>query len=196
VARSLQFPFPSRHSAWRTRENLEVRSFGKSPNGIAVAGRALEMMESRTSPRAQENQMNDLIPKLRVVVVDDEHIVADTLAQILTMYGYEARAHYSGEAALANSKEFRPHVVLSDVRMQGMDGIETAVQIRDFLPDCRMILFTASPVRTEIQERILQLGFEFLQRPLHPQEVLALLEDDSKCLRAPAVTACPVARQC
>ena len=138
--------------------------------------------------------MNDLIPKLRVVVIDDEHIVADTLGQILTMYGYEARAHYSGEAALADAEEFRPQVILSDVRMQRMDGIETAMRIRDFLPDCRMILFTASPVRTDIQERIRQLGFEFLQRPLHPQEVLALLQDDSDWRRAPAETACPAAR--
>ena len=132
--------------------------------------------------------MNHLIPKLRVAVVDDEHIVADTLVQILAMHGYDAKAHYSGEAALADAKEFCPQVILSDVRMQRMDGIETAERIRVFLPECRMILFTASPVRAEIQERIRKLGFEFLERPLHPREVLTLLEDGEPWRRAPDLT--------
>jgi|tagenome__1003787_1003787.scaffolds.fasta_scaffold20210604_1 two-component system OmpR family response regulator len=135
----------------------------------------------------------DLMPKLRVIVIDDEQIVADTLVQILAMHGYEAKACYSGEAALADAKEFRPEVILSDVRMPRIDGIETVTLIRVFLPECRMILFTASPVHSEVHERISELGFEFLPRPLHPREVLALLQDDSRWRRvAPAMT-CPAA---
>jgi DNA-binding NtrC family response regulator len=119
--------------------------------------------------------MNEMTPGHRIAVIDDEPIVADTLVQILRMHGYQARAYYSGEAALADGIEFRPEVVLSDVRMPRMDGIETARHMRDYLPGCRMILFTASPLGGGSYEMIHQLGFEFLERPLHPREVLALL---------------------
>jgi DNA-binding NtrC family response regulator len=113
--------------------------------------------------------------KARVAVVDDEHIIADTLAEILNSHGYQAKALYSGEAAVEDVHDFRPQIVLSDVRMGGMDGVEAAIRIRSLHPECRIILFTASPVRHSIHATIDRLGFEFIERPLHPQEVLALL---------------------
>lgn len=120
--------------------------------------------------------MNEPISTPRVVVIDDEHIIADTLAEVLKLHGYQAKAHYSGESALADATKFCPDVVLSDVRMEKMDGIETALRIREYRPGCRIILFTASPVRNETYAKIKDLGFEFLPRPLHPQEVLDLLQ--------------------
>ncbi len=123
--------------------------------------------------------MHAVKPQPRVLAIDDEQIIADTLVQILKMHGYDARAQYSGEAAIEDAKEFHPQVVLSDVRMPKIDGIETALRIRKLQPTCRIILFTASPVRTETHQRISELCFEFLQRPLHPREVLAMLQDDS-----------------
>ena len=128
--------------------------------------------------------MNRTIIKSRVTVIDDEPVIADTLAEILSLHGYEAKAHYSGESALASVGEFCPQVVLSDVRMEKMDGIETALRIRQSHPGRRIILFTASLVRSDIHRRIHDLGFEFLQRPLHPREVLGLLGMDGEIQRA------------
>lgn len=119
--------------------------------------------------------MSESIPNARVAVVDDEHIVADTLAEILNNHGFQAKALYSGETAVEELKDFCPQIVLSDVRMGGMDGVEAAIRIRRLHPDCRIILFTASPVRHSIRAKIDLLGFEFMERPLHPQEVLDLL---------------------
>jgi DNA-binding NtrC family response regulator len=130
--------------------------------------------------------MDNPKPRPRVTVIDDEQIIADTLAEILKLHGYEAKAHYSGESALADAKEFCPHVVLSDIHMQKIDGIETALRFRESQPECRIILFTASPMSGELYERISHLGFEFLQRPLHPLEVVALLREDASVYRAPA----------
>jgi DNA-binding NtrC family response regulator len=115
--------------------------------------------------------------KARVVVVDDEHIIADTLTEILNSHGFQAKALYSGEAALEEVHNFRPQIVLSDVQMGGIDGVEAAKRIRRVHPECRIILFTASPVRHSIHAVIDRLGFEFIERPLHPQEVLALLSN-------------------
>jgi CheY-like chemotaxis protein len=116
----------------------------------------------------------------RVAVVDDEQIVADTLAEILSLHGYESKALYSGESAIEEVEGFRPEIVLIDVRMQGIDGVEAAIQIRKQRPSCRIILFTASPMRHSIQARISILGFEFLHRPLHPWDVLSLLGSDAR----------------
>ena len=130
--------------------------------------------------------MNQTQSRPRVIVIDDEHIIADTLSEILKLHGYEAKAHYDGESALAEAKKFGPHVVLSDIRMQKMDGIETALRFREAYPECRIILFTASPLRADLYERICDLGFEFLQRPLHPREVVAVVRQDASFYRAPA----------
>jgi DNA-binding response OmpR family regulator len=124
--------------------------------------------------------LSNQITKFRVAIVDSEPIVADTLAEILNLHGYEAKAHYCGESALADAKLFCPQVVLSDVDTRKIDGIETALRFREGHPECRIILFTASPIRSEIYARIEDLGFEFLQRPLHPREVLALLRAKEK----------------
>lgn len=124
--------------------------------------------------------------RTRVTVIDDEPIIAVTLVEILKLHGFEAKAYYDGESALVDARWFRPHVVLSDVRMQKMDGIQTALRFRESHPDCRIILFTASPLRSDLYERISQLGFEFLQRPLHPREVLALLGNTASVYRVAA----------
>ena len=116
--------------------------------------------------------MSNQITNFRVAIVDGEPIVADTLAAILNLHGYEAKAHYCGESALADAKLSCPQVVLSEVGTRNIDGIEMALRIREGNPECRIILFTASPIRREIYSRIQDLGFEFLQRPLHPREVL------------------------
>ena len=118
--------------------------------------------------------------KVRVVVVDDEHIIADTLTEILNSHGFEAKALYSGEAAVEEVRDFRPQIVLSDVQMGGIDGVEAAMRIRRLYPECRIILFTASPVRHSIHVEIDRLGFEFIERPLHPREVLDLLANRNR----------------
>jgi DNA-binding NtrC family response regulator len=130
--------------------------------------------------------MNNPKPMRKVAIIDDEHIIADTLTEILKLHGYEAKAYYNGESALADAKEFCPHVVLSDIHMQKIDGVETALRFRELQPKCRIMLFTATPLRSELYERIRRLGFEFLQRPLHPEEVLALVREDPSVYRVAA----------
>ena len=114
--------------------------------------------------------------KPKVLVIDDEQIVADTLATILKLHGFNSKSFHSGEAALECVEGFHPDVVLSDIRMHKLDGIETAKRIRELHPECRIILFTATRVDDSTRHQIIEeLGFEFLERPLHPAEVLTRL---------------------
>jgi CheY-like chemotaxis protein len=77
---------------------------------------------------------------VRVLIVDDEKIVADTLAMILSEHGFEALAVYSGESAISTAITMKPDLLISDLVMRGLDGIDTAVQIRAMMPDCKVIL--------------------------------------------------------
>lgn len=108
----------------------------------------------------------------RIIVIDDQRLIANTLAQILNQNGYDAAPVYSGEEALEHVNQSEPDVVLSDVRMHKLDGIQTALRIRILHPGCRVILFSASAISDEEQARIDDCGFEFLRRPLHPKDVL------------------------
>ena len=110
-----------------------------------------------------------------VLVIDDDRVLADTLAQILRLNGFQPVALYSGEEAIELVERLQPDIVLSDIRMSRVDGIEAAKRIRELHPECRVILFTAHPVSAAMRHMIHGLGFELLQRPLHPEEVLTAL---------------------
>jgi len=71
---------------------------------------------------------------LRVLVADDERVIANTLAHILNVSGFEAKAVYSGEMALEVAGELKPDVLISDVIMTGMTGIEAAIHILEVVP--------------------------------------------------------------
>jgi|SRR6516225_1664595 CheY-like chemotaxis protein len=114
----------------------------------------------------------------RVLVVDDEEVIADTLAKILDINGYDASAVYSGTAAVESARQIRPDLIISDVIMQDMDGIEAAIHIRDFLPACKILLFSGQAATADLLENARAQGhdFEILAKPVHPSELLAKLK--------------------
>ena len=117
--------------------------------------------------------------KPKVLVIDDDRMVADTLAEILRLHGFTPIALYSGEEAISFVERFQPDIVLSDIRMHQVNGIEAAQAIRLLHPECRVILFTASSLNTRTRQAIERSGFEILQRPLHPKHVLSTLLNHS-----------------
>ena len=114
----------------------------------------------------------------KVLVVDDEQVIADTLAKILDINGYDASAVYSGAAAVESARDLRPDLIISDVIMQDMDGIEAAIHIRDFLPSCKILLFSGQAATADLLENARAQGhdFEILAKPVHPSELLAKLK--------------------
>jgi CheY-like chemotaxis protein len=115
--------------------------------------------------------------KPRVLVADDEQVIANTLAIILNQAGFEARAVYSGESALETIDEFQPNMLISDVIMTGMTGIEAAIQVRAKLPGCKILLFSGQAATADLLEKARAHGheFEILAKPVHPTDLLAKL---------------------
>ena len=115
--------------------------------------------------------------KPRVLVADDEQVIANTLAIILNQAGFEARAVYSGETALEIIDEFQPNMLISDVIMTGMTGIEAAIKVRAKLPGCKILLFSGQAATADLLEKARAHGheFEILAKPVHPTDLLAKL---------------------
>ena len=113
----------------------------------------------------------------RVLIVDDEQMIASTLAQILNGSGFVAKAVFSGEHAVPEASEFRPDVLLTDVIMRGISGIDVAMQVSKVLPACRVILFSGQASTADLLDRAEVLGysFEVIAKPIHPKELLRML---------------------
>jgi DNA-binding response OmpR family regulator len=113
--------------------------------------------------------------KPRVVVADDEEVIANTLAMILNQAGFETRAVYSGETALETAQTFEPDMLISDVIMSGITGIETAIRLRAMLPSCKILLFSGQAATANLLEKARDQGYEFeiLSKPVHPSDLLA-----------------------
>ncbi|SNT25755.1 Response regulator receiver domain-containing protein [Granulicella rosea] len=78
----------------------------------------------------------------RILVVDDNRLVADTLGLIFRKNGFDVRTAYSATDALSSAREFEPQLMLCDIDMPGRDGIELMGDIGEALPACRILVLT------------------------------------------------------
>ena len=115
----------------------------------------------------------------RALVVDDERVIADTLAIILNQNGFDAVAVYTGTAAVDYARDSRPDLIISDVFMPDLNGIEAAIRIRKILPSCKILLFSGQAATADLLEKAREQGHEFdiLAKPIHPQDLLAKLRN-------------------
>ena len=113
----------------------------------------------------------------RIFVVDDEKRIADTLVTILNNSGYEALAFYSAESALALSASVCPELVISDVMMPGMTGVQMAVLFKTRYPECQILLFSGQASTANLLDDARKEGYDFelLAKPIHPKDLLAKL---------------------
>jgi CheY-like chemotaxis protein len=110
-------------------------------------------------------------------VIDDEKFIADTLVMILQQTGCEAMAAYDGFAAVRRAETFQPTVVISDVIMPGINGVETCMNIQAEFPECHILLFSGQAATNELVRDAWEKGFkwELLAKPIEPEELLAKL---------------------
>ncbi len=130
-----------------------------------------------TFSQSAEITLVDRETPLRVLVVDDEEIVADSLTRILNEKGFLAKAAYSGEEALESAATLPPDALVSDVIMPGINGVELAVRISKQFPSCRIVLFSALTIMTNLLKAsgAENCGFTLLPKPVHPDDLVAYL---------------------
>lgn len=114
---------------------------------------------------------------LRVLVVDDEQLVADTVAEILCQNGFDAVGVYSGKEALEAAAKLNPDVLLTDVLMPRMTGVELAIQFQAKYPRARILLFSGQASTADIVQEAKANGhhFDLLPKPIHPESLIAKL---------------------
>lgn len=112
-----------------------------------------------------------------ILVADDEPIVAHTLVEILKAEGFEAISVSDGGAALYWAGQARPDIVICDVIMPTLNGIEAAKQIKRFLPEAHVILFSGQAGAAVLIEKAAAEGhkFEVLAKPIKPEILLKII---------------------
>ena len=114
-------------------------------------------------------------PGPRIFVVDDEYVIASTLAVILNRNGFSARPFTRPLEALAAAQWDIPDLLISDVAMPGLSGIDLAIQMRAQHPECKILLFSGQAAALDLLEDARNQGHDFhlLLKPVHPTELLS-----------------------
>jgi DNA-binding response OmpR family regulator len=110
-----------------------------------------------------------------VLVVDDERIIADTMSLIFSHNGFAVLTAYDGTSGLEIAALIPPELLITDVMMPGMTGIELAIAIREKVPDCEVLIFSGQASMMDMLAAARNAGHDFtaLSKPVHPTVMLA-----------------------
>ncbi len=111
---------------------------------------------------------------MKLLIVDDEVEICDFLRSFFEERNYDVRSATSGEQSLKVAEEFKPHVVLLDIKMGGMDGIQVLQKMKSKFPRIKVIMVTALETRDKIEECIRLGADNYITKPLS----LEYLEND------------------
>jgi CheY-like chemotaxis protein len=126
----------------------------------------------------------DVKSRRRILIVDDELAIADTLQMIFQLQRYEARVAYTAERAAELIAKWQPELAIVDVILPEMNGIDLAIVIKANYPRCHVILFSGHTNTSILLEEAARKGhnFEVLAKPVLPD---LMLERASELLGAP-----------
>jgi CheY-like chemotaxis protein len=115
--------------------------------------------------------------KPKIIVADDEPLVAFTLTEILEDAGYEVISVRDGMAAVEKARTIRPDLVLTDVMMPKLNGIEAAKQIQELFPQVRIVLFSGQAATGDLLKQAREQGYDFeiVTKPIQPDALLTLI---------------------
>lgn len=113
----------------------------------------------------------------RVLVVDDDRDHAESVAEILEMNGYEVEMAFSGEEALDRFKAHEFDVTLMDVKLPGMNGVETYFEFRRLCPNTRVIMMTGFSVEQLVAQAVANGALGVLHKPFTAGDLLKAIDE-------------------
>ena len=122
------------------------------------------------------SEREDKMSKGRILVVDDEISARSALSEILTDEGFKVRTAADGFRALAAAGDFAPDLVLTDLKMPGMDGLELLGRLKEHDPEVAVVLMTAFGAVESAVEAMRAGAADYLTKPLNSDELLLVLE--------------------
>ncbi|MGB9288232.1 MAG: response regulator [Terracidiphilus sp.] len=128
-------------------------------------------------PPADKNEYRPV-----VLVVDDESAIADTVTEILSRSGYAAMTAYDAYEAIETALITPPEMLITDVIMPGMTGIELAIKVRHIFPYCKILLFSGQAATVDLLATAKCAGhhFNILYKPMHPKDLLIKVAESLK----------------
>jgi CheY-like chemotaxis protein len=132
---------------------------------------------SRGHDKLQTEPLAGTLPKY--MVVNDERVIADVLTHILNTHGYPCISAYGGYRAIEKARQFRPRLILMNVVMPDMNGIDAAICILKEQPECCICIFSGSVQTAEKLEEARSKGYEFnvIPCPIHPSDLMLKLSE-------------------
>jgi len=117
-----------------------------------------------------------------ILVVDDEETLANTTIEILNMAQFCAFGAYDGQTALELAAKLNPDILLTDVLMPGMNGVELAIAISQLLPKTQILLISGQAGTIDLLEKARLEGyrFELIAKPIHPAKLIERLSELGK----------------
>ncbi len=117
-----------------------------------------------------------MVEKRRVLVVDDDVLFAEGLSDILSEKGYEITVVYSGNDVLGKVQEIHFAVILLDIKMPIMNGVETYKTIKKISPQTSVILMTAFSVENIIKDALEEGVYGVVHKPLDIEKIIKMIE--------------------
>lgn len=119
------------------------------------------------------------IGQVKVLIIDDEHAIANTLSLVLNREGFRTCTAYSGEEGIYIAESYQPDILISDVFMGGITGIAAAIEVTARVPSCDVLLLSGNVYNAKQLWDPLdgEMPFEILSKPIHPLDLLAKLRN-------------------
>ncbi len=119
---------------------------------------------------------------MRAFVVDDEPVIASSLAAILALHGFAATSFTDPLQALATALLDPPDLLISDIIMPKLSGIDLALQIKALCPDCKILLFSGQAADVDFTQDAQKLdsNLHIIPKPIHPSTLLAIIKEQSQ----------------
>jgi CheY-like chemotaxis protein len=115
-------------------------------------------------------------PGSRILVVDDSVDSAETLGELLKIWGHDVRLAHDGPEAVAAARDYRPEVILLDIGLPGMDGFAVAAQLREEGLGGRLLVALTGYSEQQDRDRAQKAGFDHhLVKPINPDTLQKLL---------------------